>query len=54
LPLRLDGHSFDLRLQPPAVGEGGGDLLVQAGIGEEEIVALEAAGIVAARSCRRR
>jgi len=53
LPLRLDGHTFDLRLQPPMVGEGGGDLLALAGLSPTDIEALAAAGIVAARPCRK-
>jgi crotonobetainyl-CoA:carnitine CoA-transferase CaiB-like acyl-CoA transferase len=52
LPLQLDGQGFPLRLQPPEVGEGGGDLLAQAGLGDEEITALEAAGVVTVRPCR--
>ena len=46
LPLRLDGRSFELRLQPPAVGEGGNDLLMQAGLTPEKIRALATAGIL--------
>ena len=47
LPLRLDGHAFDLRLQPPAVGEGAADLLCLAGLTSNEIDELAAAGIIA-------
>lgn len=47
LPLRLDGHSFDLRLQPPVVGEGAADLLRLAGLTSAEIGQLAAAGIIA-------
>lgn len=53
LPLRLDGHGFDLRLQPPAVGEGGGDILKLAGLSPEEIETLVAAGVVMVRSLRK-
>ena len=53
LPLRLDGRTFDLRLQPPAVGEGAGDILALAGLSPTDIEALAAAGIVAARPCRK-
>lgn len=52
LPLRLGEHSFGLRLQPPAVGEGAGDILQLAGLTQEEIEALAAAGIIAVRPCR--
>lgn len=49
LPLRLSGRSLDLRLQPPSVGEGAGDLLALAGLSQEEINTLTAAGILAVR-----
>lgn len=52
LPLRLGGQSLDLRLQPPAVGEGAGDILRLAGLTAEEIKDLETAGILAVRPCR--
>jgi crotonobetainyl-CoA:carnitine CoA-transferase CaiB-like acyl-CoA transferase len=54
LPLRLDGRTFDLRLQPPAVGEGTVDILQLAGLSSQEIETLAAAGIVATRPCRNR
>lgn len=47
LPLRLGGQAFDLRLQPPAVGEGAADLLRLAGLTSGEIVELAEAGIIA-------
>jgi crotonobetainyl-CoA:carnitine CoA-transferase CaiB-like acyl-CoA transferase len=47
LPLRLGGRSFDLRLQPPAVGEGAADLLSLAGITPGEIDELAAANVIA-------
>lgn len=47
LPLRLDGRPFDLRLQPPAVGEGAADLLRLAGLTPREIDELAAAEIIA-------
>ncbi len=52
LPLRLGGHSFGLRLQPPAVGEGARDILQLSGLEPEAIKALAAAGVIAARPCR--
>ncbi len=52
LPLRLGGQSFDLRLQPPAVGEGAGDILQLAGLTQEEIEVLVVAGIIAVSPCR--
>ena len=52
LPLRLDGQTFDLRLQPPGVGEGAGDILQLAGLTQEAIEGLVAAGIIAVTPCR--
>ena len=52
VPLRLDGQPFGLRLQPPTVGEGAGDLLQLAGLTPAEVEALTAAGIIAIRPCR--
>ncbi|NLX19500.1 MAG: CoA transferase [Desulfobulbus sp.] len=46
LPLRLQGHSFPLRLQPPPVGQGGKDLLFLAGLSANEIKELAMAGVV--------
>lgn len=37
LPLRLNGHSFELRCQPPEIGEGGEDMLTEIGLSEAEI-----------------
>ena len=48
LPLRLDGRTFDLRLQPPQVGEGTADILRLAGLSDQEIESLIAAGVIAA------
>lgn len=48
LPLRMDGKRFPLRLQPPAVGEGGQDLLTLAGLSSTDIDALAAAGVITA------
>ncbi|MBV5319328.1 MAG: CoA transferase [Desulfobulbaceae bacterium] len=52
LPLRLDGHSFALRLQPPAVGEGASDILQLAGLTQEEMENLIRAKIIAVRPLR--
>jgi len=52
LPLRLDGQSFALRLQPPAVGEGADDILQLAGLHQEEMEELLRAGIIAIRPLR--
>jgi crotonobetainyl-CoA:carnitine CoA-transferase CaiB-like acyl-CoA transferase len=52
LPLRLDGRTFDLRLQPPTVGEGAGDILALAGLSPTDIEALAAAGTIAVQPCR--
>lgn len=46
LPLRLNGQPFALRRQPPAVGEGGHELLHLAGLSSGQIRALVAAGIL--------
>jgi crotonobetainyl-CoA:carnitine CoA-transferase CaiB-like acyl-CoA transferase len=46
LPLRLDGRTFDLRLQPPRVGEGAADILQLAGLDHQEIAALTASGVL--------
>lgn len=48
LPLRLDGRTFDLRMQPPRVGEGTADILRLAGLSDQEIIALSADGVIAA------
>ena len=48
LPLRLDGRAFELRLQPPRVGEGTADILRLAGLSDQEIESLIAAGVIAA------
>ena len=48
LPLRLDGRTFELRLQPPRVGEGTADILRLAGLSDQEIESLIAAGVIAA------
>ena len=47
LPLRLDGHTFDVRRQPPQVGEGAADILQLAGLDHREIAALSASGVLA-------
>jgi len=52
LPLRLAGQTFDLRLQPPMVGEGAADILQLVGLSPTEIEALAAAGIIATQPCR--
>ncbi len=52
LPLRLGGMPFELRLQPPMVGEGAVDLLQLAGLSPQEIEDLVATGTIAARPCR--
>ena len=53
LPLRLDGRTFDLRLQPPMVGEGAADILQLIGLSEAEIAALAATGTIAVQPCRK-
>jgi crotonobetainyl-CoA:carnitine CoA-transferase CaiB-like acyl-CoA transferase len=46
LPLRVGGADFGLRAQPPAVGEGSRGFLKTAGLKDEEIDALRAAGVL--------
>lgn len=48
LPLRFGSHSFDLRSNPPKVGQGGLKLLRDAGYSKEEIDELIAGGGLAA------
>ena len=40
IPLRLDGHSFGLRSQPPAIGEGSEEIYRQLGFSRSEIAQL--------------
>ena len=46
LPLQMEGASFALRLQPPAVGEGAEELLAQAGLSPDEVSSLMAQGVL--------
>jgi crotonobetainyl-CoA:carnitine CoA-transferase CaiB-like acyl-CoA transferase len=46
LPIRLAGHGFDLRADPPAQGDHTLDVLRDAGIAEADLVDLVAKGIV--------
>ena len=48
LPLRMAHRGFDLRLHPPAVGQGSSELLQQINITTEDIAALINAGILGA------
>lgn len=48
LPLRIEGYEFGLRLEPPALGEGGVDLLAELGYSQNEVDELRAAGILKA------
>ena len=47
IPLRLDGKPFDLRLHPPAIGNGTRELLKRAGLAEKEIAELVKGKVVA-------
>lgn len=46
IPLRLDGAPFDLRLQPPEIGEGSYELYKETGLSDEEIKELQEQGII--------
>jgi crotonobetainyl-CoA:carnitine CoA-transferase CaiB-like acyl-CoA transferase len=46
IPLRLDGHSFDLRSQPPAIGEGSFEVYRSLGLSTEEIEDLIDDGVI--------
>lgn len=46
LPLQMEGTGFDLRLQPPEVGEGAEKLLLQAGLTQGEISRLIKQGVL--------
>jgi crotonobetainyl-CoA:carnitine CoA-transferase CaiB-like acyl-CoA transferase len=46
LPLRMDGRGFDLRNDPPRIGDAARDLLGELGYGAKEIEALAAEGII--------
>lgn len=48
LPLQLDGESFPLRSQPPAVAEGSASLFEKAGIRDEEILQMIEKNIIEA------
>jgi crotonobetainyl-CoA:carnitine CoA-transferase CaiB-like acyl-CoA transferase len=47
IPLRMDGRSFDLRLDPPAIGQGAADLYRDIGLTDAEIRALAEDGVIA-------
>lgn len=49
IPLRLDGKPFALRLDPPGIGEGGGEAFAGAEISEDELKELLAEGVVEIR-----
>lgn len=49
IPLRLDGKPFALRLDPPGIGEGGGEAFAGAEILEDELKELLAEGVVEIR-----
>lgn len=46
IPLRLDGRTFGLRLQPPEIGEGSRQLFRDAGYSDDEIDQLQQQGII--------
>lgn len=46
IPLRMKGSSFDLRCQPPKIGEGSYDLFLQSGFTDEDIELLQQKGVI--------
>jgi len=46
IPLRLNGKSFDLRLQPPTIGKGSFEIYRSIGIPEEQIENLISEGVI--------
>ena len=46
IPLRLNGQPFDLRSQPPGIGEGSRDIYRALGYSEAELEALAARGVI--------
>jgi crotonobetainyl-CoA:carnitine CoA-transferase CaiB-like acyl-CoA transferase len=46
IPLRMDGRAFDLRLDPPAIGEGSAGLYREIGLSDEDLRRLAAEGVV--------
>lgn len=46
IPLRMDGQPFDLRNQPPGIGEGSRSIYRSIGYTEEELDALAAEGVI--------
>ncbi|HSV92222.1 MAG TPA: CaiB/BaiF CoA-transferase family protein [Desulfobacterales bacterium] len=46
IPLRMDGRAFDLRLDPPAIGEGSAGLYREIGLSGDEIRRLASEGVI--------
>ena len=46
IPMRMDGHDFDLRNEPPRAGEGSAEFLEAAGFSEDEIRTLVESGTI--------
>jgi crotonobetainyl-CoA:carnitine CoA-transferase CaiB-like acyl-CoA transferase len=46
IPLRMDGRAFDLRFDPPAIGEGSAGLYREIGLSGDEIRRLAAEGVI--------
>jgi crotonobetainyl-CoA:carnitine CoA-transferase CaiB-like acyl-CoA transferase len=46
IPLRLNGESFDVRNQPPKIGEGSREIYLEIGFSESDIESLQKDGII--------
>ena len=49
LPIEVDSHDFNLRRQPPAVGQHSRELLLECGLSDAEIDDLRDRGIIVAQ-----